>query len=182
MLIPCRSFFPGAIFKNCLCRVVCNWTEIIEQDLQDIPNPSVLILGYTHDNKPLHIVVGVDDAKLVLIPTAFHAINAHKFGLLRGVFVIELRAYFISGKLWVTPKIWNNNLNGVSPRYIIAYIAKLLPRCISKPSMDEMGRCLLATLLFLVIRVCVRYTCDEKWRDIWTNTAKYTGTKLSTKH
>ena len=44
------------------------------------------------------------------------------------------------------------------------------------------GRCLLATLLFLVFRVCVRYNYDERWRDIWTNTAKYTGTKLSTKH
>ena len=45
--------------------------EIIEQDLKDIPNPSVLILGYTHDNKPLHVAVGVDDAKLVLITAYF---------------------------------------------------------------------------------------------------------------
>ncbi|MCL2355950.1 MAG: DUF4258 domain-containing protein [Defluviitaleaceae bacterium] len=45
--------------------------EIIEQDLQDVPGPSVLILGYTRDNKPLHVAVGVDDAKLVLITAYF---------------------------------------------------------------------------------------------------------------
>ena len=33
--------------------------EIIEQSLDDLPNPSVLILGYCRDNKPLHIAVGV---------------------------------------------------------------------------------------------------------------------------
>ena len=47
--------------------------EIIEQDLQDIPNPSVLILGYNRDNKPIHVAVGVDDAKLVLITAYFPA-------------------------------------------------------------------------------------------------------------
>ena len=45
--------------------------EIIEQDLQDVPNPSVLILGYARDNKPIHIVVGMDDAKLILITAYF---------------------------------------------------------------------------------------------------------------
>jgi len=45
--------------------------EIIEQDLQDVPNPSVLILGYTRDNKPLHVAVGIGDAKLVLITAYF---------------------------------------------------------------------------------------------------------------
>ena len=38
--------------------------EIIEQDLKDIPNPSVLIHGYARENKPLHVAVGIDDAKL----------------------------------------------------------------------------------------------------------------------
>jgi hypothetical protein len=45
--------------------------EIIEQDLKDIPNPSILILGYTDGNKPLHVAIGVDDAKLVLITAYF---------------------------------------------------------------------------------------------------------------
>ena len=47
--------------------------EIIEQDLKDVPNPSVLILGYARDNKPLHVAVGVDNAKLVLITAYFPA-------------------------------------------------------------------------------------------------------------
>ena len=34
---------------------------------------SVLVLGYMHDNKPLHVVVGVDDAKLLLVTTYFPA-------------------------------------------------------------------------------------------------------------
>jgi len=37
--------------------------EIIEQDLQDIPNPSVLIPGYARNNKPLHVAIGTDDTK-----------------------------------------------------------------------------------------------------------------------
>ena len=45
--------------------------EIIEQCLEDLPNPSVLILGYCRDNKPIHIAVGVDDDKLWLI-TAYY--------------------------------------------------------------------------------------------------------------
>ena len=49
--------------------------EIIEQDLKDIPNPSVLILGYARDDKPLHVAVGVDDAKLVLITAYFPALT-----------------------------------------------------------------------------------------------------------
>jgi len=52
-------------------RMVIQSGEIIEQDLQDIPNPSVLILGYTRDNKPLHVAIGMDDAKLVLITAYF---------------------------------------------------------------------------------------------------------------
>jgi len=45
--------------------------EIIEQDLQDLPNPSVLVLGYACDNKPRHVAVGMDDVKLVLITAYF---------------------------------------------------------------------------------------------------------------
>ena len=41
--------------------------EIIEQCLNDDPNPSVLILGYDCGGKPLHIAIGVDDNKLWLI-------------------------------------------------------------------------------------------------------------------
>ena len=49
---------------------ILNW-KIIEQDLNDIPNPSVLILGYVYDDKPLHVAVGIDDANLVLITAYF---------------------------------------------------------------------------------------------------------------
>jgi len=52
-------------------RMAIQSSEIIEQDLQDIPNPSVLILGYGRDNKPLHVAVGMDDTKLVLIMVYF---------------------------------------------------------------------------------------------------------------
>ena len=45
--------------------------EIIEQDLEDLPNPSVLILGYCRDKEPLHIAVGMDDDRLWLITAYF---------------------------------------------------------------------------------------------------------------
>ncbi|MCL2386415.1 MAG: DUF4258 domain-containing protein [Defluviitaleaceae bacterium] len=45
--------------------------EIIAQDLQDIPNPSILVLGYVRDNEPMHVAIGVGDAKLVLITAYF---------------------------------------------------------------------------------------------------------------
>jgi hypothetical protein len=41
--------------------------EIIEQYLDDYPNPSVLILGHIDENKPLHIAVGIDDEAIWLI-------------------------------------------------------------------------------------------------------------------
>ena len=41
--------------------------EIIEQCPNDEPLPSILFFGYTNDNTPLHIVVGVDDALAWLI-------------------------------------------------------------------------------------------------------------------
>ena len=52
-------------------RIAIQSGEIIEQDLEDIPNPSVLILGYARNNRPLHIAVGIGDAKLVLITAYF---------------------------------------------------------------------------------------------------------------
>ena len=42
--------------------------EIIEQVLDDQPIPSVLVLGYAND-KPLHVVVGIDDDLIWLITT-----------------------------------------------------------------------------------------------------------------
>jgi uncharacterized DUF497 family protein len=45
--------------------------EIIEQNLQDYPNPSVLVLGFACDNKPLHVAIGINDDKLVLITAYF---------------------------------------------------------------------------------------------------------------
>ena len=45
--------------------------EIIEQVLDDYPNPSVLILGNNRDGEPLHIAVGVDDDRLWLL-TVYH--------------------------------------------------------------------------------------------------------------
>ena len=48
---------------------------IIEQCLDDLPNPSVLILGYCRDKKPLHIAVGVDDDRLWLITAYFPTLD-----------------------------------------------------------------------------------------------------------
>lgn len=52
-------------------RMAIHSGEIIEQDLSDIPNPSVLILGCTRDNRPIHIAVGVADSMLILITAYF---------------------------------------------------------------------------------------------------------------
>ena len=41
--------------------------EIIEQCLDDEPLPSVLILGYTQEDKPLHIAVSIDDDVIWLV-------------------------------------------------------------------------------------------------------------------
>jgi len=49
--------------------------EIIDQVLDDYPNPSVLILGKTADNKYLHVIVGVDDDKLWLITTYYPTLD-----------------------------------------------------------------------------------------------------------
>jgi len=45
--------------------------EIIEQCLDDQPLPSVLILGYTIDNTPLHVAVSVDDDLIFLVTAYF---------------------------------------------------------------------------------------------------------------
>ena len=49
--------------------------EIIEQDLSDFPNPSVLILGFTSVNKPMHVAIGVGDTGLLLITAYFPALS-----------------------------------------------------------------------------------------------------------
>ena len=45
--------------------------EIIEQCPDDQPLPSVLFFGYTCDNNPLHVAVGVDDEYIFLITAYF---------------------------------------------------------------------------------------------------------------
>lgn len=45
--------------------------EIIEEYPVDYPYPSCLILGYTHDNRPLHTVIAVGDDKAWMI-TAYY--------------------------------------------------------------------------------------------------------------
>ena len=70
-----RSRMKDRNIKFADVRMAIQRGEIIEHDLTDIPNPSVLILGYTRDNKPLHVAVGIDDAKLVLITTYFPALT-----------------------------------------------------------------------------------------------------------
>ena len=52
-------------------RTAINSGEIIAQDLKDIPNPSVLILGAARDGRPLHVAVGVGDDKLYLVTVYF---------------------------------------------------------------------------------------------------------------
>jgi len=45
--------------------------EIIEQSPNDEPLPSILVLGYTSDDKPLHIAVSVDDDVIWLVTAYF---------------------------------------------------------------------------------------------------------------
>ena len=45
--------------------------EIIEEYPDDYPYPSCLVLGYTNENKGLHVVVGLSESKLWII-TAYH--------------------------------------------------------------------------------------------------------------
>ena len=59
----------GIKYADVKSAIVCG--EIIDQQLNDSPNPSVLILGYCRNNKPIHIAVGVDDDKLWLITAYF---------------------------------------------------------------------------------------------------------------
>jgi len=69
-----RSRMKDRSIKFADVRIAIQSGEIIEQDLEDIPNPSILILGYVRDNRPLHGAIGVDDTKLVLITTYFPAL------------------------------------------------------------------------------------------------------------
>jgi len=54
--------------------------EIIEQCLDDFPNPSVLILGQARDGKPLHVIIGVDDDMLWLITAYYPSLDIWEEG------------------------------------------------------------------------------------------------------
>ena len=41
----------------------------------DYPLPSILILGYTIEGKPIHVVIGIDDALLWLITVYFPSLD-----------------------------------------------------------------------------------------------------------
>lgn len=45
--------------------------KVIEQYPDDYPHPSALILGYTNDGKPLHIVVGMGDDVIWFVTTYY---------------------------------------------------------------------------------------------------------------
>lgn len=59
----------GISFKD--VKHVISTGEIIEMYPEDYPNPSCLVLGVDLDQKPLHVVVGVENGFLWLI-TAYH--------------------------------------------------------------------------------------------------------------
>ena len=48
--------------------------KIIEQYEDDKPYPSCLIMGYTSDNKPLHIIAGVESGMIWLITSYYPTI------------------------------------------------------------------------------------------------------------
>ena len=54
--------------------------EIIEQYLDDTPNPSLLILGHCRNSRQLHVAVGVDDDKLWLITAYFPTLDIWEAG------------------------------------------------------------------------------------------------------
>jgi uncharacterized DUF497 family protein len=62
----------GFSFKD--IRAAMSNGEIIAQNLADSPNPSVLVLGYTENDTPIHIAVGVGDDKLYLATAYFPTI------------------------------------------------------------------------------------------------------------
>ena len=45
--------------------------EIVEDYPTDYPNPSVLILGYTYNDSPIHVVVGIGNDSIQII-TAYY--------------------------------------------------------------------------------------------------------------
>ena len=64
------------IITHANIRAIINKGEIIEQYPDNEPNPSALIHGYTEENKPLHIVVGIgDDGYLILITAYFPTLD-----------------------------------------------------------------------------------------------------------
>lgn len=56
--------------KNCVMN-----GEIIEDYPDDYPHPSCLILGCTINNKPLHVVVGMDADNIYVITAYFPSIE-----------------------------------------------------------------------------------------------------------
>jgi len=48
---------------------------IVEDYPNDYPNPSVLILGYTEQKNPLHIVVGIGGSTLQIITAYYPSFN-----------------------------------------------------------------------------------------------------------
>ncbi|MCL2190091.1 MAG: DUF4258 domain-containing protein [Defluviitaleaceae bacterium] len=54
-----------------LIHCVCNG-KIIEQYPTDTPYPSCLILGFTQNNEPLHVVVGLNVNVICSIITVYH--------------------------------------------------------------------------------------------------------------
>jgi len=50
-------------------------SEIIEQYPNDYPYPSVLILGYTNDNKPIHIAISVKEGLACLFAIYYPSLD-----------------------------------------------------------------------------------------------------------
>ena len=64
------------IITHANIKAIINKGEIIEQYPDNEPNPSALLHGYTDENKPLHIVVGIgDDGYLRLITAYFPTLD-----------------------------------------------------------------------------------------------------------
>jgi len=62
----------GQIFEHEVFESVLSG-QIIEEYPDDKPYPSILILGYTLQNRPLHIVCAYDDSDdLTIIITVYH--------------------------------------------------------------------------------------------------------------
>jgi len=62
----------GHILEKEVYEAVCSG-EVVEVYLEDVPYPSVLILGRTETNRPLHIVSAYSQEEdLVIVVTVYH--------------------------------------------------------------------------------------------------------------